>query len=152
MTMQTFILWTKWPVHMMLLAVYKHPVDLVLQKSFLGILSRTEMLRCSFWGCAVDLDCICSDLVCQINVPERNVFTWNRALKAGMFFYVSFSMCVEKTSFCYLGNGFCFACIPRIKLNLSGRCLVFLSCKIIFLLHMMLFLHAALALNVLVCG
>lgn len=92
--MQTFISQTKPPIHMMLLAVYKHPVDLVLQKSSLGLLSHTEMLRCSFQGCAVDLGCICSDLVCQINVPEINVFTWNRALTARMFFYVSFFLCV----------------------------------------------------------
>lgn len=78
---------------MTLPAVYKHPVDLVLQKS-LGFLSHTEMLRCSFWGCAVDLGCICSDVVCKINVREKNAFTWNRALKARMFFYVSFSLCV----------------------------------------------------------
>lgn len=99
----------------------------------------------------MDLGCICSDLVCQINVPERNVFTWKRALKAGMCFYVSLSPCIENISFCYLGNGFCFACIPRIKLNLSVRCLVFLSCKTVFLLHSLLFLHMDLMLNVLVC-
>lgn len=150
--MQTFISQTKPPVHMTLLAVYKHPVDLVLQKSSLGFLSHAEMLCCSSQGCAVDLGCICSDVVCQINVPERNVFTWNRALKAGMFFCVSLSLCVSNISFCYLGNGFCFACVPWIKLNLSGRCSVFLSCKTVFLLHTMLFLHADLTVNVLVCG
>lgn len=79
---------------MTLLVVYEHPVDLVLQKFFLDFLTHTEMLCCSYWGCAGDLGCICSDLVCQIDVPERNVFTWNRALNAGMFFCVSFSICV----------------------------------------------------------
>lgn len=80
---------------MMLLVVYKHPVDLVLQKSSLGFLSHTEMLCCSYWGCAGDLGCICSDLVCQIDVVEINVFTWNRALKAGVFFCLFFYLCLK---------------------------------------------------------
>lgn len=33
---------------MVLLAVYKHPVDLALQKTLLGFLNRTERLCCSF--------------------------------------------------------------------------------------------------------
>jgi len=77
---------------MTLLAVYKHPVALVLQKSSLGFLSHAEMLRCSGRGCAAGLGCVCSRLVCQIHVPERNVFTWNGALRAGMFFLCVFKI------------------------------------------------------------
>lgn len=33
--------------------------------------------------------------ICQINVPEINVFIWKRAFKLGMFFCLFFSVCLK---------------------------------------------------------
>lgn len=118
---------------MALLAVYKHPVELVLQKSAVGFLGCTEMVGHSFQGCGADPACSCWDSVCQIHIPERNAFNWSEALKAWLFFYVSFSLSVSQASFLLSWGLFCFALIAWTKLNLSGRCLVFPHRKMYFL-------------------
>lgn len=54
--MQTFISQTNPPVHMTLLAVYKHPVDLVPHKPSAAFLSHTEMVGRSSQRCGLRLD------------------------------------------------------------------------------------------------